>query len=428
MLNKLLTKTNTIWDFPKLAIHDDSITKLDYITYYEDSHGSGNLESAKNFSYTTNNEDIWLLPSNSYLKLTCQIMKAEKDTSGGDDTEYTFSKTTDSVNITCNGNNIFSEARFFIDDVEVERIEHVGIATLINNLLVYDEAKERLVKYTEMWWQQSDGAAKRLEYVQDCNYTVNMLLPIDRIFPFFNQNRHVFRGIKHRITLTLNEPECSLYRDSSKTTKAAVLKIKNMTWQMPQLVPSLEVQAALETQLAQNSIFGLDWTAINVYKFQTSSGQENVRIPLSSTIHKPKHIFIGIQSKDRTTKQDEDSMMFEHSNLEYCNVEINSEQFPNKNIISNFADKNALELYNRFLDACPSTQLDYKTFLAYYPIVHIDVSKHDPLLYENTSFPSIVVNAKFRTAPTKDMIFWIVIFNTREATLNIQDKKMRIIK
>ena len=58
----------------------------------------------------------------------------------------------------------------------------------------------------------------------------------------------------------------------------------------------------------------------------------------------------------------------------------------------------------------------------------IDVSKHKPELYENTSFPNICVNIKFQTIPPEDYLVWIIVYNEREATLNLEEKKMRVIR
>ena len=41
------------------------------------------------------------------------------------------------VSLSANGFNIFEEARYHIDDKEIERTDHLGIATLINNIIKY---------------------------------------------------------------------------------------------------------------------------------------------------------------------------------------------------------------------------------------------------------------------------------------------------
>jgi hypothetical protein len=56
------------------------------------------------------------------------------------------------------------------------------------------------------------------------------------------------------------------------------------------------------------------------------------------------------------------------------------------------------------------------------------VSHHKPELYENAQFPNIVVNLKFRAVPTHDYLVWVIIYNQRDATLNLENKKMRVIR
>ena len=64
----------------------------------------------------------------------------------------------------------------------------------------------------------------------------------------------------------------------------------------------------------------------------------------------------------------------------------------------------------------------------HYSIYHIDVSKHKPELYENSSFPNLVVNARFAAAPAEDYVMWVIVLNEREATLNLDNKQMKLIR
>jgi len=73
-MNSLLQETESpIWEFPSIAERDTSITKYDYVKVYEGSHGAGTLADADHYSFTTSNEDLWLLPSESYLNLTIRL-------------------------------------------------------------------------------------------------------------------------------------------------------------------------------------------------------------------------------------------------------------------------------------------------------------------------------------------------------------------
>lgn len=427
-MDKLLNTTNKIWDFPTLKAKDNSITKLDHMKIYEDSHGSGSLSNAKTFSYTTNNEDIWLLPSHSYLKVTCELKK--KDGTAYEITKDGQGKITggDDINFVNNGYAIFEEARYYLEDTEIERIDYVPVATNLNNLLTYSPTRATHAQYSELFWQATTDDLKnyqsRQSWIRKHNNTVTLLLPLDRIFPFFTENQHVFRGVKHRITFTLSKPEWII--NKAPAVDDGIVTIKDMVWHIPFVEPSLETQALLETQLSVNSSFNLNWKAINVYKNQPPKNKD-VRIALSSTIHKPKNVFIALQNLTSTTSQDKHSMEYDIGKLESVSIEVNGQKFPDRDMVCDKTTSDYHEMYEAFKNYSGNTILDYSKFYEHYSYINIDVSKHKPELYENTSFPSIVVNLKFSDTPTQDYIVWVIVFNEREAALNIENKKMRVI-
>ena len=91
----LLTDTSTVssaaWDFVTLMQKDQSISDFEYITLNEESHGAGSLESARRFSFTTKDREVWHLISKSYLKLILKIQKKEPTGAGANATkEYTW--------------------------------------------------------------------------------------------------------------------------------------------------------------------------------------------------------------------------------------------------------------------------------------------------------------------------------------------------
>ena len=320
---------------------------------------------------------------------------------------------------------VFEEARYYINDKEIERIDHLGIATLVNNILKYtSEEKLNAVKHTQLWFLNKDNDGRT--FVRNCSGTLNLLLPLNRIFPFCDQVDHIFRGVKHRITFTLNKPERLVLKANAVAN--GQVAITKCVWMMPYAEPSLSIMAKLETQLAKDSSHNLSWSALNVYRNQPPKNLE-VRLSLSSTIHKPERVFVALQNLNRNTSQNHSSMRFDNMNVESVNVEINSVQFPDKEIKNNFTNREITEIYDRFLQCSRyMTKIDFETFRTLFPIFHIDVSHHKPELYENTQFPNIVVNLRFREIPAHDYLVWVLIYNHREATLNLESKKMRVIR
>ena len=435
-MEKILSNfRNEIWNFPAYLLEDKSITKLDTIKLYEDSHGTGNLNDATHFSYTSHNKDIWVLPGKSYLKITAQLRKA-------DNSEYVWrnvaaveaqgnqaavaARNRSNVCITDNACNIFSEARYYVDDQEIERIEHLGIGTLINNLITYtDASKLETVKYSELFFLDDD--TERKTYVLNTSSgTVQFLIPLSRIFPFLNQVQHAFRGVKHRITFDLNSADNLIHKGAN--VDAGKVYITKMEWVVPYAEPDLTTMASLESQLASQTVFDFSWKGINVFRTQPLKARE-VRIPLSATIHKPTDVFIAIQALNRTTSQDHNAMIFDTPNIESVSVEINGLKFPQRDIVCNKDENDLFEAYNTFIKACNNEKgLSFKKWKTHYFITYIDVSHHAPEIYDNSTFPNIVVNLKFREPMTEDYLAWITVYNNKTASLNLEQQKMRVIR
>ena len=198
-----------IWEFPSIAAKDPSIVKYDYTKVYEDSHGAGTLENSDHYSFTTNNEDLWLLPSESYLSLTFRLRNQDGNQYVWQDRAAVGQNpaaVAEDVSLYDNGFNIFEEAWYYIDDKEIAWIDHLGIATLVNNIIkCTSEEKINAVKHTQLWFLNKDN--DRRTFVHNCSGTLNLLLPQNGIFPFCDQIDHIFRGVKHRITFTLNKQE-----------------------------------------------------------------------------------------------------------------------------------------------------------------------------------------------------------------------------
>jgi hypothetical protein len=427
-----------IWDIPSIGKKDNSIVKQDVIKVYEDHHGSSNLLDATSFSFTTDNEELWLLPSESYLKINCYLRKPDKnafnfieiaavgaDAAADPPVVAAPLVPAQDINVCDNGFNLFEEARYYINNDEVERIDYLGMNTLVQQLFnVNTDAKQNAVRHSELLFFEDHE--DRQEYVKESHGHLHLLLPINKIFRFIKENNHVFRGVKHRITLSLNDAG-RLIRKAANVPEGKIF-INEMTWVIPYYEPSLDIMSRLESQFAKSSEFTLTWPNLSVFKYQPMKLRE-VRLPLACTIHKPTKIFVALQKLIRNT-QEHQSMVLDHLDMEEAYVEINSEKFPDKPLSFNFADKDYMELYQNFLDNCENkeTLVDYLTFRNKYPILCIDVSKHKPELFENSTFPNLVLNLKFKNVPTQDYICWLIIENEREATLNIENRKMHVVR
>lgn len=435
-MEHIISKSDaTIWEFPKFPNTEDSITKFDYITCYEDHHGAGNLYDATSFSFTLDNEDIWILPSDSYLKIEFELRQR-------DGTEYLWAdrlaiaadaanniiaqpaQNAHNVSLSDNGYNLFEEARYFIGEQEVERLDYVGITTILKKLITtHSKFHHDANKHTQFWLSETERQA----YIRENRGNIHLLLPLYMLFPFCEQNNHVFRGMKHRLELKLNDANRIVKRAAG--VPDGLVRIKTMQWIIPYVEPTLAMMSKLESQMERSREWKLTWKAINVFKHQPQL-HTDIRLSLASTIHRPTNIFVALQTANKFSNQENDYMTFDHMSLEQCYVEINSMRYPDKPLTGNFGRNDYSEIFTRFLDACQekTSILTYPTFKNTYPFIHIDVSQHADSLYDTTSFPTINLYLKFNQQPAEDFIVWVVVLNEREARLNIDSKKMMVIR
>jgi hypothetical protein len=430
------TVENNVWKFPQLFEKDESVEKYDFQTIYESTQGTGDLSTSTKFVYSTNDEDKWYIPSQSYLQVEGKLQPA----AGGDFAADSL------VAITNNGYNIFDEARYYIEGAELEQLNYVGIATLVDGIRSYDPAATAVLE--DEWFIPdthdgsatvpgitanaltlgNEGFAKRNQIRKTQDGKVFMLLPLNKMFTFCKNIQHVFRGVKHRIMLTLNDSSKIVFRGAAPSTDGK-FTISKMRWVIPYVEPSLILSERLERQLAKNSSFQLHWEAISVHH-EVFPKHTTLRFTLASTVHRPTNLFIGLQRSDRSTSQTLNSMQFDHFNVESVSVRINGNRFPEEPQRCDFSAHDYSEVYNRFVSGCKNnvTFVGKDLYKAVYPIYHVDVSNHPRKIYDASTFPTIAIEITFRTVPTHNPEVFVVIYNEREATLAIDQKKMRVIQ
>ena len=428
-----------IFDIPYIKLIDDSIIKYDHLKVYESSNGSSDLSDVTYFNYETTNKDLYLLPSNSYLLINANI---NLDNNIVGDVE--------NVGLTCNFYNIFKQAIYQIDDQEIERIENPGISTLIDYFIKFSKCTSKgIYEQIGMFLDTENGTATKSSFEsiveEDESVTttftqgnkgfmertksnnVYALLPVKLLFPFLNEVKHIFTGVKHKLKLELNSQNQMIFK--SAQALQSKFEINSMIWMMPYVKCDPNTQLKLETILSNNSVTPIHWTANNVYKENRASLTRDIRFELGSSIHKPQEIFVLFQNTDVQYSQNKNSMIFNNMNLKSIQVEINGILFPQQPTQTDF-NKSYVEQYERFKEACIDqipliSQKQYKNL---YPIFYIDVSKIEKEIYAESQYPIISINVEFHEVPTQQYIIYTLVKNLRQLNLDITNKKMKIIK
>jgi hypothetical protein len=242
--------------------------------------------------------------------------------------------------------------------------------------------------------------------------------------------------VKHEIQLEKNSDNNIIHKTGYSDFK---FELNHLSWWIPKVVPSLVEMAKLETALASGFATELYWESAKVYKSDVKSTTDTeVDWSVTSSHHRPSHLFIVFQKQARHNSQSNTNMVFDHMNLERLRVKLNdTKQYPENEFTCNFDSSRTPEqmdysrVYTSFLaaglkthDVDSGTVVSYSDFARLYPIFHIDVSRRDIQVYETQMTTAINVQYKLRTVPSSNYHVYCIVMFERRGLLKADDRKL----
>jgi len=287
--------------------------------------------------------------------------------------------------------------------------------------------------------------------VGSASKTLNLFLPIRKIFKMFEYNTSVFRGIKHTIKLYKNTNWKTLFMHTSAAGDGQ-LQITDISWWVPALRPSIEYGLHLDKQLNSGMKTKLMWNQLKCYpspEFTAGTGvgsQTSWRI--TSAGNKPVKIYIVFRTANQYTsglsQQYNNAMLFQHMNITNINLRINSLQFPKDEFRADFVTNDDWgRLYMEYLKMTGKMfdvdgggyPICYDDFKMTYPIFCFDLTKQDPQIWANVTQAELQLfytRATFSPAtadPYNGMNFKIYAVIEFEKFIELQgaDNRLRVI-
>ena len=439
-LNKII---NQQWDIFHEPLVDDTVVKYEFKEIRETNV---NVSDIKQFEFVTKKLDSWFYPSESYLDVSVRIVKENGNNLAA----------TDVATLTNNGFNLFKTAGYVINDVLVEKIDHVGIATTITKLIEYSDDYSRSAARNHFWYKDynqgkeihpvaasftapgtvtltnnadyNKGFEKRYNRTKNSKL-VNMYLPLSELFGFLKENRQFFRGASHKISLERNDDSNMIIRTGNTNFKVV---IEYLSWKIPIVAPSIEMMSVLEKDLVKDRKHNLRWEACNAYKSDVSQNKERTWKVISER-NNPTKVVVMLQKNEKHNNQLMNNMVFDHMNLTNIELRINGDKYPEETLKCDFSDEKCKysNLYNRFIHMGVK-QLAFDTgsvvsmeeFKSVYPLFCFDVSKHESNIYNGTT-ADIEVSITLKDDPVPYNIYCIVYYE-RKATLDIINKNMYV--
>lgn len=166
----------------------------------------------------------------------------------------------------------------------------------------------------------------------------------------------------------------------------------------------------------------------------TQTLKQTWRLSVTGGVEKPRWIIIGFQTA-RSTTQEQNAAVFDHSNLNNAYVMLNSERYPIRNLNVNFARNDYMKLYDMFdafkqdnlgiSELVGGTQANVAAFKTLFPIIVFDVRKQFKKI--KTGVVDMQVKLEFGTVVPADTTAYAVMLSDRFFKLSSDGKNMSVM-
>lgn len=382
---------STILSVGSVPVQDDTIVKQEYVAYdpYTTSYGLND-----EVRIAIHSQDHYVLPSESYIiveyKMT-PVQDAREATYGTNATSF-----------------MFSEVRYELNNIEIDRIKNPGITTLLKRSCAYKGVQHRLKNQIDYYNKKT---------ISNKNYQI--LIPLSYLLGFCDDYNKIIMNAKHELILVRSRSNMNVYISESEGYALTVTKIR---WKMPHIQLSDHAKLSMFRYLERKQTITVPYRSWDLYEMpQLPTTSRHIWTVKSTTqTSKPRYIFVGFQT-DRL-KIAADAGKFDYANIESVKLFLNAQCYPYDNYQSKFADSMVQDLYNSYLriqrSYYPECKGDnpYDYFYEKYltaPIFAFDCSRSDESLLGGSVDIRLEIDAGSNNIVDKTAAYCLIIYENQ---------------
>ena len=426
---------NSILRITDPILKDDSIDKYEEFAY-EPIVGANKNTPGQDIRITIETQDIFTHPSESYLIITGQLLKA-------DGTPYNAAN-----RITLANNGImylFKRIRYELSGQEIENIINVGQATTMLGLLKYPDDFSKSKGLNQLWYKDTKnttavegnnlnvGFKIRRDYIFGNTDGIaanvgkfSFRIPLKHIFGFCEDYDKIVYGLKHTLTLTRDNDNTAIFKfvddDGAGNDRLAFgrVNLDKIIWFMPHVTPADEDKMKLYKIIERKEKIPVGYRMIQCDSASIPPGNISSfswRLAVKSSPEVPRFIIIGLQ-QNGINNQTTNPSTFAHLNISNMYVMLNSTRYPATDYDINFGIQQFSRVYGDVADfrskffnmdeLISNPNINPSDYKGLYSLFLFDVSKQSEKLKYSTT--DIQVKIFFRgDVPNNVQVYGVII-------------------
>ena len=355
---------NSILRITDPILKDDSIDKYEEFAY-EPIAGTNKNAPGQDIRITIETQDIFTHPSESYLIIEGQLLKA-------DGTAY---NRVNRVTLANNGiMHLFKRIRYDLSGQEIENIMNVGQTTTMLGLLKYPDDFSKSKGLNQLWYKDTKsttvldpadanfnvGFKVRHDYIfgkADGDVTpigsFSFRIPLKHIFGFCEDYDKIVYGLKHTLTLTRDNDNTAIFKaivldgGGNDVLPLGRVILSKITWFMPHVIPADEDKMKLYKIIERKEKIPVGYRMIQCDSASVPPGNISSfswRLAVKSSPEIPRFIIIGFQH-NAINNQTTNPSIFSSMNVSNIYVMLNSMRYPATDYNINFGAQQFSRVY-----------------------------------------------------------------------------------
>lgn len=303
---------SNILNIGAFAPQDDSIIKKDFHTY---TPNTNSLSESEEIRIAIQNQDLCLLPSESYLYMQFQVITENYNETEAE--KVMFTRNFPSF--------LFSDGRYELNGVEIDRIRNVGItstmkllaATCQSNVIGYHRFNEAFTG------KIAQNKVKEILY--------DVMIPLSIYFGFCEDNRKVILNCRHELILirARNSLNCVHGGKEGVNTTNVKIKVTKLEWKMPHILLNHKVKVNMNNFLSKHKKLPIQFRSWDLHEYpelpQTTNHVWTIKtVPY---VNKPRYVLVGFQT-DKKERKTEDASKFRQTHINSVRLHLNSSVYP----------------------------------------------------------------------------------------------------
>lgn len=335
---------NNILNITDSVAEENIITNQQFHTYSPYSQSFENNDEVR----ITIQSDLIVLPSQSYLYIDFSAAKNDGAPFGEDEAIFAYNFTA----------HMFSEMRYELNGIEVDRNKSPGITTTMKCLLACKSEDERSYVVFNEFSTKSITAGK-----------YRMVIPLRFLFGFCDDFRKVILKCKHELILVRSRTNERMYQANADILKLTINKIQ---WKMPHVTLSDSAKLMMLNIEKRNQKLNIPFRSWDLYELPSlpTTDRHSWTIKTTTQVRKPRYVIVAFQTNRNSVVND--SSEFDHCNISNIKLYLNNQRYPYDDLNLAITEKHFHELYY-------TMQNIQQTY-------YNEISFYNPVGYDLTSF------------------------------------------